>query len=148
MGENFKEFEPHGWLRNGHLQTMAGAFLRRRFALPEGAERLFRVDAETQLKGVCHWQEGKRGDVPVIVIVHGLEGSCTITITGTSPRFPSCQWHTPFNCVSASTRNNLSSPSGNANFRRRNAPAIVCKCPFRSHPCGSNSLKFSPILRL
>jgi len=76
MGENFKEFEPHGWLRNGHLQTMAGAFLRRRFALPEGAERLFRVDAETQLKGVCHWQEGKRGDVPVIVIVHGLEGSC------------------------------------------------------------------------
>jgi predicted alpha/beta-fold hydrolase len=76
MGENFKEFEPHGWLRNGHLQTMAGAFLRRKFALPEGEERLFRVDAETQLKGVCHWQEGKRGDVPAIVIVHGLEGSC------------------------------------------------------------------------
>ena len=76
MGENFKEFEPHGWLKNGHLQTMAGAFLRRKFALPEGEERLFRVDAETQLKGVCHWQEGKRGDVPVIVIVHGLEGSC------------------------------------------------------------------------
>jgi len=76
MGENFKEFEPHGWLRNGHLQTMAGAFLRRKFALPEGEERLFRVDAETQLKGVCHWQAGKRGDVPVLVIVHGLEGSC------------------------------------------------------------------------
>ncbi len=76
MGENFKEFEPHGWLKNGHLQTMAGAFLQRKFALPEGEERLFRVDAETQLKGVCHWQEGKRGDVPVIVIVHGLEGSC------------------------------------------------------------------------
>jgi uncharacterized protein len=71
-----KPFEPHGWLRNGHLQTMAGAFLRRKFALPEGEERLFRVDAETQLKGVCHWQEGKRRDVPVIVIVHGLEGSC------------------------------------------------------------------------
>src|SRR5258705_10078052 len=55
---------------------MAGAFLQRKFALPQGEERLFRVDAETQLKGVCHWQEGKRGDVPVIVIVHGLEGSC------------------------------------------------------------------------
>src|SRR5713226_6903617 len=76
MGENFKTFEPHGWLRNRHLQTMAGAFLRRKFALPEGEERLFRVDAETQLKGVCHWKAGKRGDVPVIVIVHGLEGSC------------------------------------------------------------------------
>jgi predicted alpha/beta-fold hydrolase len=76
MDEKFKEFEPHGWLRNGHLQTMAGAFLRRKFTLPEGEERLFRADAETQLKGVCHWQAGKRGDVPVIVIVHGLEGSC------------------------------------------------------------------------
>jgi uncharacterized protein len=71
-----KPFEPHEWLWNRHLQTMAGAFLRRKFALPEGEERLFRVDAETQLKGVCHWQEGKRRDVPVIVIVHGLEGSC------------------------------------------------------------------------
>jgi predicted alpha/beta-fold hydrolase len=71
-----KPFEPHGWLRNGHLQTMAGAFLRRKFVLPEGGERLFRADSETQLKGVCHWQAGKRGDVPVIVIVHGLEGSC------------------------------------------------------------------------
>ena len=63
-------------MRNAHLQTMAGTFLQRKFALPEGEERLFRVDAETQLKGVCHWQAGKRGDVPVIVIVHGLEGSC------------------------------------------------------------------------
>jgi len=62
--------------------------------LPAGEERLFRVDAETQLKGVCHWQreEGsqtgpgrsedqppqgrRRKDLPVIVIVHGLEGSC------------------------------------------------------------------------
>src|SRR5579862_9906825 len=74
---------------------MAGAFLRRKFALPEGEERLFRVDAETQLKGVCHWQRKAAGsetrpspskdwplqgsglrDLPVLVIVHGLEGSC------------------------------------------------------------------------
>src|SRR5579864_3194139 len=76
MDEKLREFEPHGLLRNGHLQTMAGAFLRRKFALPEGEKRLFRVDAETQLMGVCHWQAGRRGDVPVIVILHGLEGSC------------------------------------------------------------------------
>ncbi len=95
MDENFKEFEPHVWLRNRHLQTMAGAFLRRKFALPEGEERLFRVDAETQLKGICHWQREAAGsetrpsqskvwplqgdrwrDLPVLVIVHGLEGSC------------------------------------------------------------------------
>ncbi len=100
---DWKSFEPHGWLRSGHLQTMAGAFLRRKFALSEGEERLFRVDAETQLKGICHWQreevagaeEEKRAgsetrprrskdrplhsevrrDLPVIVVVHGLEGS-------------------------------------------------------------------------
>ncbi len=96
MNEKFKEFEPHRWLRSGHLQTMAGSFLRRKFALPEGEERLFRVDAETQLKGICHWQREEAGsrtrpgrsevrplhggnrrlDLPVIVIVHGLEGSC------------------------------------------------------------------------
>jgi uncharacterized protein len=71
-----KGFEPHRWLRNGHTQTIAGAFVRRTFTLPAGEERLFRVDAETQLKGLCHWQPGQRRDLPVIVIVHGLEGSC------------------------------------------------------------------------
>src|SRR5271157_4507870 len=76
MKEKCKEFAAHGWLGNRHLQTVAGAFLRRKFALPEGEERLFRVDRETQLKGICHWQAGKRRDLPVIVIVHGLEGSC------------------------------------------------------------------------
>lgn len=44
--------------------------------MAKGEERLIRVDAETQVKGVCHWQAGKRRDLPVIVIVHGLEGSC------------------------------------------------------------------------
>ena len=56
--------------------------------MPAGEERLFRVDAETQIKGVCHLQREKpqgsqtrpalqdgRRDLPVIVIVHGLEGS-------------------------------------------------------------------------
>jgi len=57
----FKPFEPHGWLRNGHLQTIAGSFLRRKFALPAGEERLFRVDPETQLKGICHWQGRSAG---------------------------------------------------------------------------------------
>lgn len=71
----WKNFEPHGWLRNAHLQTVAGTFLRRKFALPRGEERLFRVDPETQLKGMCHWQPGKLKRVPLIVVVHGLEGS-------------------------------------------------------------------------
>jgi predicted alpha/beta-fold hydrolase len=75
-GGNVRKFEPHWWLRTGHLQTVASAFAPREFALPEGEERLFRVDAETQLKGICHWQAGKALDLPVIVTVHGLEGSC------------------------------------------------------------------------
>jgi predicted alpha/beta-fold hydrolase len=54
---------------------MAGAFLRRTFTLPVPEERLFRVDPVSQLKGLCTWQTGQRRDVPVIVIVHGLEGS-------------------------------------------------------------------------
>jgi len=70
-----KKFEPHGWLKGGHLQTVAGGFLRRKFALPAAEERLFHVDTETQIKGACHWQPGKRRDAPVIVLVHGLEGS-------------------------------------------------------------------------
>src|ERR1700688_4995014 len=68
-------FEPHLLLRSGHAQTIGAAFVPRTFVLPVGEERLFRVDAETQLRGVCHWQAGKRRDVPVMVIVHGLEGS-------------------------------------------------------------------------
>ena len=75
-GGDLRPFEPHRLLRTGHLQTVASAFARRKFAMPVGEERLFRVDQETQLKGVCHWQGGKPLGRPVIVTVHGLEGSC------------------------------------------------------------------------
>ena len=67
---------PHPCLKSGHAQTIAGAFARRSFVLPDSEEKLFRVDAETQLKGICHWQRGKARELPVVVIVHGLEGSC------------------------------------------------------------------------
>jgi hypothetical protein len=70
------EFEPHAWLRNGHAMTITAVYWPRRFALPPPEARLFRVDADSQLLAACHWQEGKHRDVPVIAIVHGLEGSC------------------------------------------------------------------------
>jgi predicted alpha/beta-fold hydrolase len=73
--QSIPQFEPHAWLKSGHLQTIASAFVRRRFTLPVGEERLFRVDSESQIAGVCHWQSGKRGDSPAVVTVHGLEGS-------------------------------------------------------------------------
>jgi len=56
--------------------TIASAYWPRRFALPKAEARLFRVAEDSQLRGMCHWQDGKRKDVPVIAIVHGLEGSC------------------------------------------------------------------------
>jgi len=69
------EFEPHPLLKNGHAMTIVAAFLLRRFEMPTEEKRLFQVDADSRLLGVCHWQPGKRKDAPVIVIVHGLEGS-------------------------------------------------------------------------
>src|ERR1700730_19144883 len=70
-----KEFQPHPLLRNGYAMTIAAAYWPRRFALPKAEERLFRVAEDSQLLGHCHWQNQKRRDVPVIAIVHGLEGS-------------------------------------------------------------------------
>jgi predicted alpha/beta-fold hydrolase len=55
--------------------TIAAAFWPRRFALPPVENRLFRVDPWSQMLGHCHWQPGKDTSVPVVVIVHGLEGS-------------------------------------------------------------------------
>jgi len=69
------KFEPHRLLGNGHAMTIAAAFVRRSFDLPQAEERLFQVDAESRILGKCHWQPGKRRDAPVMVILHGLEGS-------------------------------------------------------------------------
>jgi hypothetical protein len=69
------DFVPHPLLTNGHLMTIAAAIWRRRFLLPPAVDRLFAVDGESKILGHCNWQEGKRRDVPVIALVHGLEGS-------------------------------------------------------------------------
>src|SRR5258708_39725604 len=46
-----------------------------RFDTPPAEVRLFQVDPESRLLGHCHWQPGTRKDVPIIVVVHGLQGS-------------------------------------------------------------------------
>jgi predicted alpha/beta-fold hydrolase len=68
-------FDPHPLLKSGHAQTIAAAFLPRRFNLPRAENRLFQVDAWSKLLAQCHWQSGKSREAPVLVIVHGLEGS-------------------------------------------------------------------------
>jgi hypothetical protein len=70
-----KPFEPHPLLKNPDLMTLAGAFNMRRFPrLGPGVPRRFRVDAETQVLGWCHWQP-EPGRAPALVLLHGLEGS-------------------------------------------------------------------------
>jgi uncharacterized protein len=69
------EFEPHRWLRNRHLMTLAGALLPRRTpGLPPADDRLFEVEPGTQLLARCHWQREPRRS-PTLALVHGLEGS-------------------------------------------------------------------------
>src|SRR3989454_5370021 len=70
-----KPFRPHPLLKNGHVMTVAAAFIRRHYLLPRAEERCFEVDADSKLLGHCHWQEGKDRAAPVLVLVHGLEGS-------------------------------------------------------------------------
>ena len=75
-------FFPRTFLRNNHLQTLAGNFLPRNISLPE-PERLL-VDVEGPVSGYgpsyvlchCHWQpEEARAQRPTVVLIHGLEGS-------------------------------------------------------------------------
>jgi len=68
-------FKPHALLKNAHAMTIVSAFVPRRFDIPPAETRLFQVDHESRLLAHCHWQPGKSKDAPVIVIVHGLEGS-------------------------------------------------------------------------
>jgi predicted alpha/beta-fold hydrolase len=70
-----KTFEPHPFLRNPHAQTLASAFLPRRFPrLPCSIARDFEVEPGTRIRGHCHWQAVPR-EHPTLVLVHGLEGS-------------------------------------------------------------------------
>jgi predicted alpha/beta-fold hydrolase len=75
MQGSVPEFVSHRLLTNGHAMTIAAAFVPRRFVLPAAEQRLFQVDPFSRLLAKCHWQEGKASGAPVMVIVHGLEGS-------------------------------------------------------------------------
>ena len=67
-------FVPRRGLRGGHLQTLAGNFLKRENRLPQPEERLFQVEPDVQVLCHCHWQ-AKRESTLTLMIVHGLEGS-------------------------------------------------------------------------
>ncbi|MGC8549420.1 MAG: YheT family hydrolase [Acidobacteriaceae bacterium] len=75
-------FVPRRFLRNGHLQTLAGNFLPRNITLPEPESLFIEVDdpideyGPTQILCHCHWQPAEvRRRRPAVILVHGLEGS-------------------------------------------------------------------------
>ena len=71
---HFLPFTPHPWLTNPHLQTLVSRYRRRPHLLADvpHEERLFRVDPQSQIKGMCSWQPDCQA--PALVLVHGLEG--------------------------------------------------------------------------
>jgi predicted alpha/beta-fold hydrolase len=78
----FSHFTPRRFLRNGHLQTLAGNFLPRKLTIPEPEQLLVEVEGPVGGYGPssvlchCHWQPLEvRSKRLTVVIVHGLEGS-------------------------------------------------------------------------
>lgn len=75
-------FQPRPWLRNGHLQTIAGNLLPRPNTLPPSTPELFEVapasatHPSSQVLCLCHWQpEAVQADRLTVLLLHGLEGS-------------------------------------------------------------------------
>ncbi len=89
-----RSFTPRRWMRNGHVQTIIGNYMRRTGPLPPISEELVvPVEAphettlrdgrtvgvpETSILCLCHWQPSARAQTALtVVLVHGLEGSAS-----------------------------------------------------------------------
>ncbi len=75
-------FHPRPWLASGHIQTIAGNFLRRTDTLPPSTPELVEVAPAhdgiiaTQVLCRCHWQPAEvRAERLTVILLHGLEGS-------------------------------------------------------------------------
>ena len=105
-----ENFVPRRFLRNGHVQTIAGNFLPRTHpALPHPESRVIVVQAATaQLPAShvlchCHWQpEPERSTRATVILVHGLEGSSESQyVVGNAAR----AWAAGLNVVRMNMRN-------------------------------------------
>jgi predicted alpha/beta-fold hydrolase len=103
------DFHPRRFMRNGHLQTIFGNYLRRTNGLPPAEAQLVEVSPATehqissQVLCHCHWQpEDVRSSRPTVIIVHGLEGSSSSQyVIGNSNKF----WQAGANIVRMNMRN-------------------------------------------
>jgi hypothetical protein len=103
------DFLPRRFLRNGHLQTVAGNYLSRVNNLPAPEAQLVEVSPATvnqiasQVLCQSHWQaEEVRAMRPTAIIVHGLEGSSDSQyVVGNSNKL----WRAGCNVVRMNMRN-------------------------------------------
>lgn len=71
-----RQFVPKWGLSNGHVMTLAAWARPRRFpALPSPETRLLSVLPDTQVRADCFWQTAAHQDAPLLLGLHGLEGS-------------------------------------------------------------------------
>ena len=73
-----RPFEPRRGLRNAHLQTIIGNYLRRPPFRGETVAEAVEVDGADGSRVMCHcnWQpEPGRAERLTVILVHGLEGS-------------------------------------------------------------------------
>jgi predicted alpha/beta-fold hydrolase len=101
------DFVPRRWLTNGHVQTIAGNFLRRIDTLPQPMAEYVEVAPATrrhissQVLCHCHWQPDAPSRLTVIIL-HGLEGSSTSQyVVGNANKM----WRAGFNVVRMNMRN-------------------------------------------
>jgi uncharacterized protein len=98
-------FEPRRGLRNGHLQTIVGNYLRRPPFRVDGVAETVEVDPADGSRVLCHchWQaEPVRAKRLTVVLVHGLEGSSSSRyIQGIAAR----AWDAGFNAIRMNMRN-------------------------------------------
>ena len=92
------KFTPRRFLRNGHLQTLAGNYLPRKAVLPPPENELIEVesahDAIPSSRVLCqgHWQPLAGRDT--VLLLHGLEGSSNSQyVRGNSARFYAAGWN-------------------------------------------------------
>ena len=101
VNRNTEVFTPRRFLRNGHLQTLAGNFLPRKSRLPEPETRFFQVEKDVQVLCHCHWQP-EPTTRPTVLIIHGLEGSSLSQyVIGTGSK----AWDVGMNVVRMNMRN-------------------------------------------
>jgi uncharacterized protein len=91
-------FAPRKFLRNGHMQTLAGNFLPRKAVLPAPEDELIVVDPAHEgtpsSRVLCHTHWQREAGRDTVLLLHGLEGSSDSQyVRGNAARFYAAGWN-------------------------------------------------------